>query len=98
MTSCRPHRSRGRLRRGVAGRDRPELDVAERDGAVVALEGDVTRVGLGEGRHAAELALGDAGLEVVAIPDEVVVLDAVDGDLGLRRRWRHHDGEVAPLA
>ena len=46
--------------------DRPELDVAERDLPVIALEGEVANIGLGEARHLSEFALGDAGVEVFA--------------------------------
>ncbi len=45
------------------GLDQANLDIAKGDLPVIALEGDVTGVGLGEEGHSGELALGDAALK-----------------------------------
>ena len=47
-------------------RDRTDLDIAEGNLAMIALEGDAAGVGLGKERHLPELALGDAGVEISA--------------------------------
>src|ERR1019366_7096545 len=59
-------------------RERAELDVAEGNRTVVALQRDVTAAGLGEERHFAKFAFGDAGVEIVAADDVFKILHAVD--------------------
>ena len=72
------------------------LDVAEGNLAVIALQGEVAGVGLGEHRHLAELALGDAGVEIFAAQDVLEIFHAVDFVLAFLRADEQAD--VVPLA
>jgi len=72
--------------RSILRLDRADLDIAEGYLSVIALESNVSDVRFGEEGHVAELALGDALLEVIAAEDVVKVLYAVDLMFALLRR------------
>lgn len=76
--------------------DGTDLDVAEGDLSVVALEGDVAATFLGEILHAAEFGLGDALVEVVAaqyVFEVFYAIDLVDAFLG-----GNEQAHLVPLA
>lgn len=75
--------------------DRADLDVAERDLSVVALQRDVTVAGLGELGHLGELALRHAGIEVLAAQDVVEILHPVD--LVEAMVGTDHEADVIPF-
>src|SRR5882672_4824382 len=58
--------------------ERANLDVAEGDLAVIALQREITGVGFGKERHLPELALRDTRLEVFAAQHVLDVLHAID--------------------
>src|SRR5580765_5998581 len=75
--------------------NRTDLDVAEGNLAVIALEGEVALVRFGKEGHRAELALGDALVEVFATEDVIEILYAVDFMLALFRA--DEEADVVPL-
>src|SRR5262249_55606221 len=77
-------------------RQRPDLDIAKRDLAVIALQRDVTGVGLREEWHLVEFALGHARLELLAAQHVLEILNAIDVVLALL--GSHDEAHLVPFA
>src|SRR5439155_7336597 len=82
--------------RSLLWRDRPDLDVAEGNLPVIALERKITAVGLRKERHRREFAFGNALLEIVAAQHVIEIFHAVDVVLTFLRADNKTD--VVPLA
>src|SRR5882724_11446218 len=80
----------------VLGLQEFDFNIPERNLPVVPLQGDATGVGLGKEWHSAELAFGDAALEIIAAENVIEVFHAIDFMLAFFRT--DQEPNVVPLA
>jgi len=77
-------------------RHRADLDVAERDAAVIALQANKAQVRLGKARHPAEFARRYPGVEIIAMQHVLKIFHTID--LMHALFGGHEQADVVPLA
>ena len=68
------------------GFNRPDLDIAERNLAVISLQSDIAAIRFGKQRHSAEFAFCYSVFEIIAAQDVFEILDAIYYVFALFRR------------